>query len=342
MLTLNDILLKSKDDFSDIVMDRENLLFTEYTKINVYTKRNLGQKIWIKTPKLRLCDPSYRPNNQKYIDLLPITLFDKDDIIKFENLLDELEKSLSEKIKKLNNDLVPKYSISKNETIYNKINFQLPFNIEKNEHNISYKFKIFNEFDREINLTTFDKNYIMACIIELTNIWVNETKFGFNWTVLQMKIYQDFDLSKSLFDDSPIKISEKKSPPPPPPPIMIKNKEISQKNINVNGSFVPTIDELMSSIKRLKSINNSNENSINDQELNQKNSDKDNIVFFGTNTQKAIEKKNNFNIEKKVKKQKKKIKKFKQDYEKLLLEIELDMLAKANVEEEYQKIIGSN
>lgn len=87
----------------------------------------------------------------------------------------------------------------------------------------------------------------VSALIELSEIWINEEEYGFNWTVMHLRNFIKCDFRKLLFggqvvktivsNDGAVRIEEKKVEP--------RNKEKEPKN-DGDKRFVPTVDQLLS------------------------------------------------------------------------------------------------
>lgn len=252
-----------------IISDHPYNYSPKYQKINIYnSKINIPlQKIWIKTPKLKIMNKVFvcdKYNNQTIsmkIVLGPSTK----KINNFINFIDIIENKAEEIIKKHNINIIKKSSISLKENFPPIMTLKLPYKkIENNS--VEFLFHIYNHKNKRINIDNIEGGIYVSAFIELSDIWINDDYFGFNWNVLQMKLYPVFNFNKNLFSSEPVekdnkecyhclycpndhvrtiyKTSSVPPPPliPPPPP----NPTIHSIKItpNVNKPIIQTEDRL--------------------------------------------------------------------------------------------------
>lgn len=215
--------------------------FKEYKKCDVYntTIDEPFHKIWLKTPKLKtLTSPVFKEvlNRDIRIEISLTTTESRkfiDDIEKIENTISSnLNIPYRSSIKKINDHSAV-------------ITLKTP--VENNK----YCFKCFGLNNEKMDFKDVIRNDKITGYIELTNVWVKDDELGFNWGVLQVKMYQTFDFSKCLFGDE--NHTEE---------IVIKPKIITplvQKPIDnqikppIMTGFIPTKEALLEMRQKLKS-----------------------------------------------------------------------------------------
>jgi len=87
--------------------------------------------------------------------------------------------------------------------------------------------ELYDETGTFLDHTKIEQVFVKYChitsLLELSNIWINETEYGITWKVIQAKIYPPTRPigGVSLLDDvvNVLPSSQLSSPPPPPPPL---------------------------------------------------------------------------------------------------------------------------
>jgi hypothetical protein len=153
-----------------------------------------------------------------------------------------------------------------------------------------FRFHIYNHLNKRVNIQTINSGLYIKAFIELSEVWINDIEIGFNWNVLQLKVYPEFNFNTCLFIDDKVEEHESDKvnecyhclycpnqhvrthyctnnsipyiqPPlsmtnsniaPPPPPI-ISNKSNNNNNVKPISSFIPSVKDLLS--VKLKPIN---------------------------------------------------------------------------------------
>lgn len=176
------------------------------------------QKIWIKTPILKVFRPIYLPND-KCKNAIPLKLLLNDmvpETVYLTNFIKRVELKVAKIIKLAtnNNKLKNKSAIENIESFPPIFNINMPFSKIDSEY--EFNFHIYNGSNQRINMDNIKKAASVSLYLELTNIWVNnDNTYGYNWTVLQMKVYPEILFNKCLFDDIDFDV----------PAINIKNSE---------------------------------------------------------------------------------------------------------------------
>ena len=257
--TITNYLTSPDDKLTNISIEKQyNDKYSKYdiyNHININTSAdteinhdNIYQKIWLLTPKLKI----YSVINKMY-DKFNYSMPFK--LILFNNnpehkrlilFIKRLERKINLDLKKSINNIKNKSSLENKEN-YVVFSCLMPIN------NGELTFHIYNANNYRISLDELKSKLDTRVYLELTNIYIKDNFIGYNWTVLQMKVYPGFDFSKCLFDDVPEDREEKDkktescyhcmfcpsnhvrtalnynythtplslSPPPPPPPPII-------------------------------------------------------------------------------------------------------------------------
>lgn len=230
------------DKLDSLIYDKVESHYQKYKKINIYNK-NINeplQKIWLIVPKSKLFRP-VKSQSKFFRSSLPmqITIDLKNaESRKFLKFIRKLERLTLKYINKIMTDnMIMRTSVrKKTESIPPIMTMNLPC---KNE---SFACNVFNENNSKIDINCFESCYVSS-FIELSEVWIRENEFGFNWNVLQLKIYPIIDLTRCLFcDESTI---DKK--------FIAKTANKKKESIpNSNSLYVPTVAQLLS--VRLKPV----------------------------------------------------------------------------------------
>lgn len=107
-----------------------------------------------------------------------------------------------------------------------------------------------NCFDVNNNNIEYDKFLIndnIICILYIKSFWINQSWYGFNYKMIQMRREEPFKILKNLFMND--------IPKPPPPPVTSKiNLENNMNNLKINNIIRPTLLEIKNSKKKLRKI----------------------------------------------------------------------------------------
>lgn len=176
------------------------------------------QKIWIKTPILKVFRPIYLPND-KCKNAIPLKLLLNDmvpETVYLANFIKRVELKVAKIIKVVTNNskLKNKSAIENIESFPPIFSINMPFSKIDTEY--EFNFHIYNGSNQRINMDNIKKATSVSLYLELTNVWVNnDNTFGYNWNVMQMKVYPEILFNKCLFDDIDLDV----------PAINIKNSE---------------------------------------------------------------------------------------------------------------------
>lgn len=230
------------------------------------------QKIWIRTPILKIFRPMYLPTD-KCKKSVPLTLLLNDmvpEAIYLHTFIKRLELKITKQVKLItnNNKLKNKSALKNIENFPPIFNVNMPFN--KLENGYEFNFHIYNAANQRINIESIKNGKSTSLYLELTSIWINDTHFGYNWNIMQMKLYPELEFNKCLFDDEEVinnapsecyhclycpnnhirtlfnqpcyiplvtKVSTVPVPPPMPKTVPVFSKE---------KSYVPTVSDILS------------------------------------------------------------------------------------------------
>jgi len=281
---IDDLLTPFDDNFANLMVDGLQSHYQDYQKINLYNTSITVplHKIWVRTPKLRILKTPFLNEKTKFSTSIEFIIYrENEEQGLFYTFVDKLEK----KVRRLLKGIIDKQKMrscirSLNDTCF-IINIKCPINSTTGKFN----FGVYNGKNRQVD----PKNSLISGVnissyIELTEIWVNDKEFGFNWNILQMKVYPDFNFSKCQFTDDPIididdsneivqtpikyippppimrNINDDHripAPPPPPPPVQKKG-----------AVFIPSSDMLIKMKNLLKPVSSDNKGEMTEEEFN--------------------------------------------------------------------------
>ena len=186
-------------DFSSAYSHSKN-----YYKIDIFNLKSIEplQKIWIRTPKLKVTRSVYLGNSKISLSF-PLILGPPDkNIKKFIHSItlieDHIEQYMKRQIEYQNHNF--KRSINYKNNRYGILNSRLPIVYgDNNESELGLH--IYNHHQRRILLNKIESNSTVACFLELSDIWIGKEDYGCNWNVLQMKLYPNIDFGYCLFSD---------------------------------------------------------------------------------------------------------------------------------------------
>jgi len=188
------------DNLEGLFIDSDNIKNNIYQIISVYNN-NIGllQKYIIKTPKLQIFRDTLPINYKikKSIRLSVLLRSSDKNIKKFKLYIKRLERRI---IKDINIKMENIFSIKK---IYKNfpeiLNIKMPFTKINNCY--EFNFGIYMNKKR-VNINKLTSGTNISAFIELSDIWINNGKIGFNWNIKQMKIYPTYDFTLYAFSDS--------------------------------------------------------------------------------------------------------------------------------------------
>ncbi len=258
------------DELTNLMSDDIQQYTGDYKKINIFNN-NIKlplQKIWLLTPKLKMLGNIYVLGKQKQVGSISLILYETDsEIRKFREFINNLEERMGEVVEEnLGYSLTLKSLIKTSDTFFPSLTLQLPLN-KKN------MFDINNEI---IKHDSVDAGSFVIAYIELSDIWLSNSVYGINLTILQMKAYPEFDFTKCIFKDGPNLFTSKYNNDDDNKPMLMSqlpikkrggpvpllgkpqtNNEIikkPEKKQQDSFNFTPTVGDLLSIKGRLKSI----------------------------------------------------------------------------------------
>lgn len=239
----------NNDNYNSENIMIESFKGNDYQRINLYY--GSLQKIWIKTPKLKVM---FMPNinNQTKNISLTVALFPLiDEINDFYKLISKIDR----KVKK-STDHKFLSSINKNDEDMYKMYLGIPMIKVNNE--FKTVFNTYDRYNKKIDINNITNLSTISAYIELDYIWYDGTKVGIHWSILQLKHYPVNDFITCVFtdceedpNDRPQKILKSNIPLPPPPPLppQLHMQPIQKKEAS---TFIPSCSELLDMRKKLK------------------------------------------------------------------------------------------
>lgn len=215
-------------------------------------------KVWLKINKVKIFNILKLPDNNKKMIILFSPLNKKTK--KLLDLIISIEKHINNKINSQYNICSPLKMIDEYMAI---MIIDIPMN------NDSYNFKIFNNDNDEINSIQINDN--IGLYMELDSIWDDDVQIGYNWKVLQIKVYKNISFDTCRFDMH----KNTTTPKTEPVKIIIPNKSsykiketsaykikepiidnIPQPKIKINQppKFAPSLKDILETKKKLKKI----------------------------------------------------------------------------------------
>lgn len=256
--------MKSLDIFTDWTVDKlENIqtdeiqpFFGNYQKINLFNfnKPFPLQKIYLRAPKMKITNTTFYPDKKKSKGFVTMNLFIhkvEPEIKKFFLFIKKLEKKVKLILTEEYEIQEPKLKSSFKKIKDNFIIFtvRLPYSVHNNSPELD--FNIYNHKNQKINQEQFYAGQYALTILELSEVYLQENEFAFNFNVVQMKIIPEFDFTRCLFtnneyneDDRNSEESNKSIPVAPSLTTMDKIK--NTKKTFVHDRFAPTIADLKS------------------------------------------------------------------------------------------------
>jgi len=250
-----------------------------YYKMNFYNSEIKFplQKYWLFIPKIRILS--------NYMQSIKIVLSSElEDVVDLEKFIKKLQKRIKKIVRTKTNK---KYKMKSCLQTFD--HFPTTMSIKVNS-----KTCIFDNTSKRIPTANVKSDQIVSLYIELTEIWIDDVQFGFNWNILQMKIHADIDFSICLIDNNNAeddnyvnKISYETSdqfidigisnqfdssipnaPPMSPPAGIVaqmsyrdKQRLLAQNQIKVivpkkeeQQKFAPSLQDLLAQLKNLKKV----------------------------------------------------------------------------------------
>lgn len=194
----------TKDDLKNIINDTLQPYGSKYHKINIYNKNiNIPlQKIWLLLPKVKIFRNATINPNMKNTFPLTIMLGPNTGLIKkFYMFVKKIERAVQTIVKTItkNKSLQIKPSTKAAEGFPPLMNLKMP--CEKKGDCYELKFQIYNSMGQRTSIKSITQGTYTTAFIELSDVWISGTEFGFNWNILQLQIFPEFNFSEYLFGD---------------------------------------------------------------------------------------------------------------------------------------------
>lgn len=162
------------------------------------------QKIWIKTPRLKMCNEInvQIKNKRSFQIFVAINTADKKER-KFMEGMKKLEKNVHEKMKKITKNPKIKYkSVITKKQYPPIIKFNAMCEYDKGGDCYDFFFRVYNENNELSNVDDLFRFDYGKFFVELGEIYINNkiTEYGFNWNILQMKYYPTVYFSSCQFN----------------------------------------------------------------------------------------------------------------------------------------------
>lgn len=254
----------------NLVITKPKKYYGEYKKSDIYNPEinEPLHKVWIKTPYAKTLSSSSFKN-----DLA------KDLSIGFSPITKDVRIFMT-KIKKIESFIASKLNMDYKPSVKKLNSYMAVMNLKLQSNNNRFSFNCYDPDNKKLDFSNVNKGEKISGYIELSDVWVRDDEIGFNWSILQCKVYRVFDFTQCLFDDEGDVPNEEiiLSQPPPPPPMPnfmsntnnnytppptnlfnnnCNNTQLTQKPIK---KFMPSSQDLLSAISKLKSVKNNNEN----------------------------------------------------------------------------------
>jgi hypothetical protein len=169
----------------------------------VYSNNNLI----LQTSTIYIPYSTYKIESKITFDFFFLNLEEDKDMYNLYNLVNKLDKKVINKI-----NIINRQKSSKKKRRSPKRDFIS--NIKKNKskcmtdkpHRMRVSLydttKVFNEYGDSISISNLKGKSYVKLLLSPTKIWVNKSKYGIFWEVLQVKIYQKLNLNRYMFQDT--------------------------------------------------------------------------------------------------------------------------------------------
>lgn len=174
----------------------------KYKKLDVYNQniKSFGQKIWIKTPKLKTAE-TIKYNLNKYSLKLKLGLGPLVDEIKYlHDFIIKIEQIIQNHFKENFKQHIFVSSLIDNTKYYPVWKVNLPI-IKHDDNLVQLGLNVYNHDNHKVQLGSLSSGTEVAMYVELKEIWMSEDSYGCVWSGLQMKLYPKLDFARCLFDD---------------------------------------------------------------------------------------------------------------------------------------------
>ena len=196
-----------------------------------YNHNNEAKELYIKIPKIRLVYNNFI--NNKFSQIRVILYPSMESINKMIKFIKKLEKYIMQLGLSTN-------EINKMITKTNNMNL-----LRMNMTDV----KITSDNKDTVKLSDFKINSEIEMIIKISYVWMNKDKYGLSSILYQIKYYESPEELNYDFIDT-----MKVIPPPPPIISLIKPIKTSMKEEKKKEKFVPSSDDLLKALTKLKSI----------------------------------------------------------------------------------------
>lgn len=190
------------DKKMDIISSELQYHYASYKKINIYNRKIKIplQKIWIKTPTVKIFGTSFNRKMSKSNQLTVLLSPNMGEIKSFYFFIKRLEKKIKPILKTMiNEDVKFRSCLSKKDNFDPLMNINMP--CEKIGDCHEYLFQIYNQYNKRILINELKNGSYTSSFIELSEVWIKDNKAGINWNVLQLKVYPEFNFTKCYFDN---------------------------------------------------------------------------------------------------------------------------------------------
>lgn len=190
------------DKLGNIVFDH---MSSGYKQINLYNNSiYYMQKIWIRTPILKIFRSLYLPND-KIKNSVPLNLLLTTSIKQISQLhtfIKRVELKATQIIKTItNNQKLKLLSSLKNYENFPPV-FVTSMPFTKVNDSYEFNFHIYNKKNKRIGIESVKKGIETEVFLELSHIWYNDINYGCSWNVVQMRMYPEIIFGECLFEDS--------------------------------------------------------------------------------------------------------------------------------------------
>lgn len=182
MMDIYDYILDYKNyNVADFVISDADFFYNAYRKINVYNKKS-------KIPMHKIClyidiGKIYYYDDKYKIKKLSIVVHHNNDVVMFMNKMESfMQTNVNLKDKNNNRSSI----VDLLDGNYYLLTINIPDNIKY----------FFDDNNNTIEINKNLKDKIATLIIELKEIWFNQHKFGFNWSLKKIKILSAFNEDK--------------------------------------------------------------------------------------------------------------------------------------------------
>lgn len=195
-------------EIEDIVPGKMQSHHPKYKKINFFNKGidTPFQKIWLRLPKVKIITPVMANIEQikKAISISVAFIPHTNETKKLCRFIEALEKKIQEVVTDhMDKKLSFRSALRSENGLCSSLTLQMPF-IKTNDNLVEFTFHLYNHRNKRINIKSIESGSCISAFMELSEVWIDDHKFGCNWNILQMKTYPQFEFAKCLFIDEKI------------------------------------------------------------------------------------------------------------------------------------------